>query len=964
MVVRHEALESSNEPQAFRIRRLTKRESVLYPNSSGEENSSALTSLKIRKTRKQFQEPTSWLQKDELVSTAFDAHGFLRRSIMECRDTNGTSIPHLPVFDSAIDADLALATLDTVEGTLKVYRDQSLSEEFDAGERLRRILNTSAKKKEELSSTSDKVLANVTTFSVAGKQAVESLKEGIVPLNAQICTLSSLLEARDLVALLTDQASQLDAVHVSKLLAKASFILRGKEIDSVLGVEERKTAESEVKGCQQELTDRIFTWMRDAVDISNNTTVRDCALVATELGLYDRFVEEYVHYLVSVEEVCESEAPKGAQVVNTVADFTAMCSDAVRSIRNITPIIFDTFADPLAPLAVLVRFVTERRVLSRATTILNCAKNEAEVTRSNSLREDRHDTDEKPLGFQSDRERLPRSGSRSLSSSTASGDRQESNHKRIIDRKRYLVLYTEIFKDLAKYKAEIHDVYHQFNIPISKDSFCVSEGMYAAFVSEQVSSYLKLEKQWVGGQLATAFSGISGIEARLPQLAPTARSDFRVFHKYARFYSQLSTTFKRTTFLCIDITFESIHRMSEVFLAFTTHPAHSKFKDSDPETNIRNESTNLDRTEEQHQSSTISSDTVGSESAKRLVSEHGTATFVETLPESKLSTRIRVAIQDVLRDLLLLYVANAETALQAAAPLLPTCKEDAVLEEMWIFTASPLTAYVMAVEVLSQANEVMARFLLDLRRARIHDTDDEAFLELENPLNLLISQETRELLHSQLRSGLEELGAEAQQGVKAATSAVGFRMKEMLSAPEAVNAYSSIRSMKKLSKVPGKQKERLLSVPKLQPTNAFMKICKFLEQQIIFVASHVNKCNRDFILWELGVLARDVVLHCWSNAPPPISLKGSMQMIADSGLILSTFQNHGVSLEAVRCLPSLAQLFLEPPEALWPCVESSALSNVDARVLVSMLKKRPDFGSRSIVKICQSLGANPEELCR
>ncbi|PXF47823.1 hypothetical protein BWQ96_02505 [Gracilariopsis chorda] len=960
MVVHH-ALESSNEPQAFRIRRLSKRDSILYPNSLGEESSSALTSLKIRKEREHFQEPTSWLQKDELVSTSFDAHGFLQRSIMECHDRNGTNIPHLPVFDSVIDADLALATLDTVESTLRVYRDQSLDEEFSARERLRRMLHTSAKKKEELNSTSDKVLANVTNFGEAGKQAVNSLKEGIVSLNAQISSLLSLVEARDLVALLTDQASQLDAVHVSKLLAKASRILRGEAVKSVISMDERKNAESEVNGCQQELTDRIFTWMRDAVDSSSNTTVRDCALAATELGLYDRFVREYVHYLVSLEEVPASEAPSGAQVDNMLASFTAICSDAVRTIRNVIPAIVDTFVDPLAPLAVLVRLVTEKRVLSGASLILNCAKREAEATRETSRSDDCRNRRGEGFGRKSDREKFPRPSFGHHFSLTASDERENDVHQGIIDRKRYLVLHTELFKALAKYKTDILDTHHQLSLPIAEDAFWASEGPYATFVTEQALSYLELEKKWVDDQLATAFSSISGIEARLPQLAPTPRSDFRVFHKYARFYNQVSTGFKQTTVLCIDITFEAIHRMSEVFLAFTADSVRSKLKDSDPGGNTRNDSICLGKSEEQHPSS-ISSGTIESRSALSPLSEDGTASFAKAVPEGTLATRIRVAIQDVLRGLLLLYVANAETALQAAAPLLPTCKEDAVLEELWVFTASPLTAYVMAVEVLSQANELMARFLLSLKKAKSHETDAEGFLVLETPLNLLVSQETRDLLHSQLRGGLEELGAEAQQGVKAATSAVGFRLNAMLSVPEAVNAYSSVSDTKRLSKVPEKQRARLLNIPKLQPTNAFIKACKFLEQQIIFVASNVNECNRDFILWELGVLARDVVLHCWSKGPPPITLKGSMQMIADSRIILSTFQNHGVSVEAVRCLPSLAQLFLEPPEGLWSCVESSALTNVDARVLVSMLKKRPDFGSRGIIKVCQSLGANVEEL--
>ncbi|KAI0557957.1 Exocyst complex component Sec10-like protein [Gracilaria domingensis] len=971
MVTRHRPLESSKEPQAFRIRRPSNRESVIYSNSSAPQESSPLTKFNFRKVREHFQEPTSWLERSELTSKNFNAHGFLQRSILQRQDRSASKIPHLPMLDSSVDADAALATLDTVETTLRAHRDESIGEECAARDKLKRALHGSSKKREELSATAHKVRANVVTFGEAGKQAAKSLEEGILSLNMHISSLASLVEARDLVALLTDQASELDAVHVSKLLAKASKILEGKSIGKHLSTDELETAKSEVDACQKELVESIFNWMREAVDSANTVTVRDCALVASELDVYDRFVQEYIRHIVSIDGVASPSESLPANATDLLQLFEETCNGAVSMLRRMMSTIVETFSDPSLPMGILVRLITNMKVIPRASEIFSKTK---DIVENGS-----GETKLKVFETQSNKELDTRLKSSGLSVPSMEFQHNSSpevpehdlevQRQELMAKKNYLVLSADVFKVFARYRSDVRHVCRDLGNAVVESVLAAVEDPHEDFVGQQIRAYLELEKKWIDDQLALTFVDISYMESCLPQLAPTKHTDPRVFHQYTRFYSATVVRFKDITSTAIDFTSEAIARLSDI-LTVLNHGSLQDVAESNSETPYTAGFTIGCAKADFHASST-SLDTMESRSEPHVGPAHKTvdsetegSSKSQLSPRGKLTVFVRNVIHEILRCLMVIYVANAETVLQAAAPLLPICKEDAIKEELWAETSSPLTAYAMAVESLSQSNDVMASFLLNLTTPENTTAlDSDILIEPEHNMYHLVSQETRDVLHTELTNGLTELGAEAHQGVTAAITAMRLRVLAMLSVPGARARYTSL-SEYGCDEVHSslEEKEGLLGNAKPKPSRAFLEVCNFLEHQIHFIVKNMKGSNRDFVLAEVGALTREAVLKCWCSCPGHIPLTGAMQMIADSRIVLKPFQNHGLSVETVRCLPSLAQLFLETPDGLWVCVECTAFSDVDARILVSLLRKRPDSGSREIIKVCQSLGASEEDL--
>eukprot|EP00178_Gracilaria_changii_P005462 TRINITY_DN18_c0_g1_i1.p1 TRINITY_DN18_c0_g1~~TRINITY_DN18_c0_g1_i1.p1 ORF type:complete len:975 (+),score=125.62 TRINITY_DN18_c0_g1_i1:13597-16521(+) len=970
MVTRHGPLESSKEPQAFRIRRPSNRESAIYSNSPLPQESSPLTKFNFRREREHFQEPTSWLERSELTSESFDAHDFLQRSILQRHDRNGTKIPHLPLLDSSVEADTALAMLDTVETTLRAHRDESIKEELLARDRLKRALHASSTKREELSTTALKVRANVVTFGAAGKQAVKALQEGVLSLNEHIASLALLVEARDLLALLTDQASELDALHVSKLLAKASKILGGESIRKRLSANEREKAKSEVHACQKELIDSIFIWMREGVATAKTVIVRDCALAASELGVYNRFVQEYISHVVSNEQLASSCNILPSDTTGILKHFKQTCSDAISIFRRLISAIVDAFSDPSLPLRVLVRLITEKVVFPRAIEIVNETKkfveNGSNQDRLKSYKaqksEEWHTISRSSKHLSLNTESLDTS----IPKASEYDDRIQKNEQ--LEKKKYLVLSAAVFKVLASYRSDVQRICRDLGRKVADSVFATGENPVDEFVYRQAPIYLELEKKWIDDQLAIAFLDISYIESSLPPLAPTEHCDPQIFHQYARLYTAIIAKFKDMTSTAIDFSSESIDRLSDISLAFTQGLFQGIMQNCSETENQYPTGFVMGCTKSDMHVSSSSLDIMES----RLADQRGhsksavNAGSEDSAPVSvhqKLTVLVRDVTNNILRSLMMIYVANAETVLQAAAPLLPICEEDAVREELWRHSSSPLTAYAAAVEKLSQANELMAKFLLNLKNIANGVKDPQIMIDAEINLCHLVSQETRDVLHTELTSGLSDLGAEAEQGITSAIRAMGLRLAVILSAPGAAISYSSLEDHHCQALSGSFEESRVpTGTAKPKPSKAFVEVCSFLEHQIRFIVRNIKGCNREFILSEIGALTRDAVLKCWCSCPSQISLTGAIQMIADSRIVLKAFENHVMSVEAVRCLPSLAQLFLETPEGLWACIENTTLANVDARILVGFLRRRPDSRSRDVIRICQSLGATEEEL--
>lgn len=267
-----------------------------------------------------------------------------------------------------------------------------------------------------------------------------------------------------------------------------------------------------------------------------------------------------------------------------------------------------------------------------------------------------------------------------------------------------------------------------------------------------------------------------------------------------------------------------------------------------------------------------------------------------------------------------------------------------------------------AVDILSRSNEVLDDFLLTLEMTDHVSEVSTPSMMPDDDLSKYVPHQTRELLHRELTIGLSDLGVEAQVGVRAAVASVRARLFAMLSTPDAKRAYTShVGDDRSNGKIEGDPAHSTVGLD-IEPSPAFMSASTFIEQQLQSLLSNVHGGNREFVISELSVITKEVVLNCWCSCEGPLPLSGALQLVGDGRAMTRVFQNHRETAVVVECLPAVGQLFLESAEELWKCVESKSLATVEARTLVELLKKREDRHAERVVKVCQSLGATLDEL--
>lgn len=971
-------LASGEEPNAFRIARalhkfgappssLNKDSRYAYGPEHGIAPPSTFSRVapEFQQSKSHPFEPASWLVAPDLSSPSFSAHDFLQRALFQKYDASRPS--HLPVLGDSFNADAALAALDTVESGLRRQRDISKREEDQARDELRKVLHLSVKKKEQLARAADKVSTNLSTLGDPGRQAALSLSADVSTLRTTANELAMLQDTRDLVSLLTTESSELDIVRVSRLLSKAGSHFEDGSLASALREDEYVIAREEIERCKRELASCLDSWMRNAVDSGSHAVVKECATAAEELHISTSFIEAYISYVFCLDHAGHGGNPSALKSIERMDSRDLLQKlrlaswETVNSIGDMMPSILQSFNDASRALVALLHLLSERKVIPIADQAMNSilAKIETDIPLDN----------DDIYGFVSSNSTKNSSARdsiemmRSLTVTENAEERVEktdlANTKRIQD----LTICAEVFKSVCKLRK---DLLVQCSIPESNQSR-IFQGLqsdpFISFIRKWISGYLKREQSWVDQQFGVAFYGTTRIESQVPRLAPREDSDAAAYHRYRSFYSQISSKYLQMTRKAIESAHESLSRMVVLLNSV-----------------LSIESLSLSDTMAYFQE--LQHCAIDPKPLSQLCQQHGNVcktradeTHAEMAPGEKtgpsgnisakskhIIAEISEALREILDGLVMCYLANAETILQAASHLLPISEADARTNELWANGVSPLTAYMQAVEVLLQSNGVLSDFLLTLELADHVSQLSTRSLNSGDELRVYIPSSTRERIHRDLATGLSDLGAEAQSGVRAAVASVRARLFAVLSSPDAMHAYTS-KNYDHLREY-HEDRDRVPSTlgMEVEPSPIFINASTFVEQQLHAVLANVHTANREFVVSELSMITKETVLKHWCSCIGPFTITGALQLIADGRAMARIFHNHRHITCAIDCLPAVGQLYLESPDELWTCVESKSLSGLEARILIELLKKREDHNVDQVVKVCQSLGASLDEL--
>lgn len=910
-------------------------------------------------------DPASWLPSTDLSSPTFNAHHFLQR-VLSHRYDKSSRPTRLPQLDDAFDADAALAALDTVESALRRRRDAARREELAARDDLRSALHHSAKRRDDLVRTAHAVTSHVTTFGDVGRQAAVALQTDLAALKSASARLAALQDARDLLSLLTRDASELDAVRVSKLLASAKALLDAGQLNQVLPKKDVAVARNDILRCESELASSIFEWMKRAADDANPHVITECAMAAEQLGVSHKFVEAYVKHVFGIEDNHHTvvRGVEGGSPPVVLETFRTACWEAVNVVRESLTTVFESFSDPSRPLASLLHMILEKRVLAVADAILSALIGSIRETEA-LLKGIKNSAGETSLSLETgdSRRRSSIERMRNLAIADSKESWRENAQRAAVERRRYLIVSADLFTSLAKLRTELFEL---CRVPGAEDVekvFSTLQDPYREFMNRHLGQYLEVQKKWIDDQLGVAFFEITRIDLHAPRLAPRERSNADVYHRYRSFYGHVSSSFHHMTKKAIQSTHESICRSVAVLRSIRDEAVASEdgialmndgslARESSQQDGERHEKNESDKTSPNEDCANGTDDTETGEGSEGIASS--------ARSPSSMGDR-RLIVRELLDSLVMNYLANAETLLQAATHLLPLCEKDAKMQQLWVSGASPLTSYVKAIELLSKSNEVLDRFILTLEVPLDPMASGENLLT-GSDLDEFIPKETREVLHGELTSGLSDLGAEAQIGVKAAVSSLRARLFSILGSPHATEVYKTSPDVSKASRRQDDVAAISNSGLDFEPSDAFISASTLIDQQLQSVMESVRGKNRDFVVSELRSTTREAVLHCWCSINGIVTSSGALQLIADGKSILRVFHDHRASGEAVECLPSVGQLFLEGADGLWSCVESNSLANVDADVIVALLRKRDDFKSERVSKVCQSLGAELDSL--
>lgn len=903
---------------------------------------------------------TSWLPSTDLLSPTFNAHHFLQRVLSHSFDK--TSRPaRLPQLDEAFDADAALAALDTVESALRRRRDAALREELSARESLRSALHISAKRRDALVRTAHNVSKHVASSADVGRQASSQLTTALDALKTFSHCLAGYQDARDLLFLLTNQAPQLDSVRISKLLSSAKAIIQSGELNNLLATPDVNRARREVLRCERQLEATIFDSMKRAVDESDPHVISECAMAAEQLGTSHQFIEAYVKYVFSLDTSTQVHLPNLQESLPNMVlgPFRTACWEVSSIVRDSLSNVFESFSDPSRPLATLLQMVADKKVLVVADATLTALINSIRQTEQSmkSLKHSNINSTQVLVATRHSRQQaaIDRARNRTL---TDSKETWRENVQRVSDeRYQYLAVCVDIFTSLRKLMNDLFELCRSSGARDVEKVYSQFRDPYTDFYAKYLPQYLEVQKLWVDDRMGVAFFDITRIDTHAPRLAPRERSNADVYHRYRSFYEYVSSNFFQMTQKAIQCVHESLCQTVAVL-------------NSIPLVTENDGSSNISSTDDLGNNHGISFLGVQGDDGDHAIVEPmtpGDSGDNERPRNSTVSYRnpktlleMRIVIRELLDSLVMNYVANAETLLQAATHLLPVCEEDAEMAQLWLSGASPLTAYIQAIEVITKSNELLDNFLLRLAIEEHVEGENSTSSVSEKHMEIFISHETRDALNSELTTCLSDLSSEAQVGVQAAISSLRARLFSLLATEEAMVVYTqSIGTQGSSDAITSGRWAKFDKFGQSgfdnDPSETFMSVLTFLEQQLQTVMGCVSGGNQEFILAEMSRVTREAVLNCWCNIDGTVTTVGASQMVTDGRAIIQVFQDRDIPVDTMECLPEVGQLFLERAEGLWGCIESRALGNVEAKVIVELLRKREDFDSECVDKVCQSL---------
>lgn len=908
---------------------------------------------------------TSWLPSTDLLSPTFNAHHFLQRVLSHSFDR--TLRPaRLPQLDEAFDADAALAALDTVESALRRRRDAALRDELSARESLRSALHVSAKRRDGLVQTARSVSKQVASSADVGRKAVSELTTDLDALKTFSHCLAGFQDARDLLSLLTNQTSQLDSVRISKLLSSAKAVIQSGELRDLLSPPDVNRARREILRCERQLESTIFDSMKRAVDESDPHSISECAMAAEHLGTSHQFIEAYVKYVFSLDSSAHVplQTPHESSPNMILDAFRTVCWDVSSIVRDSLSNVFESFSDPSRPLATLLRLVADKRIIVVADATLTSLIDSIRQTEQSmqSLKPPNASTTHisVPTGQNRRKPSNDRVRSRTL---TDSKETWRENVQRVSDeRRQYLAVCVDIFTSLRKFMAELFEMCHSSGAKDIEKVYSQLPDPYAGFYDKYLPQYLEVQKLWIDDRMGVAFFDIARIETHAPRLAPRERSNADVYHRYRSFYEYVSSNFFQMTQKAIQCVHESLYQTVAV-LKSTSMTASI---DRNSNTQSAGDNEGLETVQLTH---------IQSDDGSHIVVEPttpGDSGDNERPRKSTVSNRnpkslpeMRSVLRDFLDSLVMNYVANAETLLQAATHLLPVCEEDAEMTQLWLSGSSPLTAYVQAIEVIAKSNELLDDFLLRISVGEHSEEESSTRHVSEKQMEEFIPHETRDALNSELTTCLSDLSSEAQIGVQAAISSLRARLFSMLVTEEAAMVYTQSNDRKQSGSTFADSRWGAFgnfgeNSFDNDPSETFMSVLTFMEQQLQAVTGCVSGGNQEFILAEMSRVTREAVLSCWCSIDGVVTADGATQMVADGRAVIQIFHDRDVPVDVMDCLSEVGQLFLERAEGLWGCIESRGLGDVDAKVIVELLRKRADFNSECVKKVCQSLQEDPK----
>lgn len=946
---------------------------------------------------------TSWLPSTDLESSNFDAQHFLQRVLSNLR--RGTTTK------DHFDAKAVLEALDTVESALRRRRDAALRDEQAAREDLRNALNALSKRHDLLLQTAQTVSRNVATLGDAGSQGATALRSDLSALRTALTRLTELQDARDFIALLSRlDASELGAVRVSKLLKNSRSLLETEKLALMSPTFDALRARKEIQRYEQELASSIFDCMKTAVDQKSTRLIANCTAAAEQLGVSERFVEVYLRHLFSFDnqgqiaagstafETSKSTTSKAhaspsapSSSSGVLEPFRAACCESVSFVQNHAGMVVKSFSDARRPLATMLKSIADRKVLVVTESILSTLM---ESIRASEQRLQNLKLSSSDASLVNDLTNASwRRSSLGRMRSLAISDSKEKWRDHLQDvsdeRRRYLIVCADVFTSLNKLKLDLFNACHVApGISDIREAFTTMKDPYISFIECHLGRFLEIQKTWMDDQLGTAFFDITRIDMHAPRLAPREKSNVDVYHRYRAFYGLVSSSFLDMTRRAIQSTHESICRTVSVFSSVLTNDGKGSMQvvlkakpgNSKLGTMRKDEKDILKRQFSGYEEDGLVDSMRKCEQNDQEADKEQFQQQLVTEPRDGVcsSGEMKAFVRELLGNLVMNYLANVETLLQAATHLLPVCEADAKMAQLWMSGASPLTAYTQAIEILAKSNELVDEFVMCLNNtnpqsssfdlAGIGLDDDvngeEATVVSKKSLIQLVPLEIRQVLHEELASGLQDLSAEAQIGVQAAISSLRARLFAMLTTKQATGVYTikeesdekAISSaLGGLGGVIGFDDLAEVSVG-AEPSEAFISASTFVEQQLQSVVSSMSGENKEFVISEMCAVTREAVLDCWCHIDGVVCTSGALQMMEDGKTMARVFREHVAAANMLKFLPVVGQMYLEAPEDLWCYVDSPALSTIDAGIICRLLNKREDFDSAQVTKVIQFLG--------